>query len=81
MKQKINFVGGERNPFGEKKNILRPGKAIVNAYTLIAAFYCALSAILFYYVVENPFLAVIHLLALISLIANHLVLIQTKKLF
>jgi hypothetical protein len=62
----------------KKKNILRPGIVIITAYVLIAILYCAASAILFYYVVENIFLAIIHMLALFSVITNYLILIQTK---
>jgi PAS domain S-box-containing protein len=79
IKQKISFVNSTKNPVDNKKSILQPGIVIVNAYTLIAVLYCGSSAILFYYVVENIFLAIIHLLALLSIVTNYLILIQTKK--
>ena len=63
----------------KKKSILQPRIVIINACTLIAILYCASSAILCYYVVENIFLAIIHLLALLSVVMNYLILIQTKK--
>ncbi len=63
----------------KKKSILHPGIVIVNAYTLIAVLYCAFSAIPFFYVVENIFLAIIHLLALLSVVMNYFILFQTKN--
>ncbi|MEO6220740.1 MAG: hypothetical protein ABIO81_09960, partial [Ginsengibacter sp.] len=78
-KLKINFTDGESNPFGENKNILQPAKTIVNAYTLIAVFYCAFSTILFYFFVENAFLAIVHLLALLTIVTNYYILLQTKN--
>ena len=79
VKQKISFVDSTQNPFVKKKSILEPRIVIVNAYTLIAVVYCASSAILFYYVVENIFLAIVHLLALLGIVTNYLILIQTKN--
>ena len=80
IKQKISFVNSTEDPFvDEKKSTLQPGIAIAGAYTLIAVLYCASSAILFYYVVENIYLAIIHLLALLSVVTNYLILIQTKN--
>jgi hypothetical protein len=79
IKQKIIFVG-TKNPIDSKKSILQPGMAIINICTLIAVFYCISSALLFYHVVENIFLAVICLPALLSLVTNNLILIQTKKI-
>jgi len=78
-KQNISLSKGTKNPFGEKKNILEPARAIVNAYTLIAVLYCASSTVLFYYVVENIFLAIIHQLALFSVVTNYLILLRTKN--
>ena len=63
----------------KKKSILQPEILIVNACTLIAVLYCAFSAILFYYVVENIFLAIIHPMALLSVVTNYLILFQTKN--
>ena len=63
----------------QKKTVLQPGRAIVNAYTLIATLYCGFSGIVFFYIVQHIFLAVIHLLALLVIIANYLILIQTKN--
>ena len=63
----------------KKKSIFQPGIVIVNAYTLIAVLYCAFSAIPFFYVVENIFLAIIHLVALLSVVTNYLILFQTKN--
>ena len=79
IKPKISFVNSTKKPIDQKKSVLQPGIVIVNAYTLIAALYCASSAVLFYYVVENIYLAIIHLLALLSVVTNYLILIQTKK--
>src|SRR5258708_6379276 len=79
IKQKISFVDSSQNLFDEKKSISEPRIVIVNAYTLIAVIYCAASALLFYYVVENIFLAIVHLLALFSIITNYFILIQTKN--
>ncbi len=64
---------------GGSKVILQPRITIVNAYSLIAALYCSASAILFYSVVQSNFLAIIHLLALFSVLTNYFVLIQTKN--
>jgi hypothetical protein len=61
------------------KSILQPGIVIVNACRLTTVLYCAFSAILFYYVVENIFLAMVHLMTLHSVVTNCPVLIQTKK--
>lgn len=75
----ISFVDSAKNPINEKKSILQARIAIVNAYSLIAILYCASFAILFYYVVENTFLAIVHLLALLSVVTNYLILVQTKN--
>ena len=64
----------------EKRSILQPKIVIINACPLIAFLYCASSAILFYYVFENFFLAIIHLLALFSVVTNYLISIQAKKI-
>src|SRR6266700_1475339 len=79
FKQKISLVDNAQNPFDEMKGILQPGKVIVNAYTLIAVVYCTSSTILFYYVVNNIFLALVHLLALFGIVTNYFILIQTKN--
>jgi PAS domain S-box-containing protein len=79
VEQKNNPGNSDEKPGNEKKDIFEPGVAIVNAYTLIAILYCASSTVLFYYVVENIFLAAVHLLALISVIINYLILIRTKN--
>ena len=67
------------NPVAPKKTVLQPGRAIVNAYTLIAVLYCAFSAFLFYIVVQHIFLAIIHLLAMLVILTNYFILIQTKN--
>lgn len=75
----IGFVDDPKNSIDKKKNIGQSRILIVNAYTLIAALYCGSSAILFYYVVRNNFLAIIHLLALLIVLLNYIILIQTKR--
>lgn len=57
-----------------------PGIAIVKAYTLIAAIYCASFSLIFYYVAENTFLTEVHLAALISVTVNYTVLQFTGNL-
>ena len=79
IKQKIIFVR-PKNPVNKEENIPQPGMVINNIYKLIAVSYCTSSAILFYYVVENIFFAVIWLPALLGLVTNNLILIQTKKI-
>ena len=78
-KQKIGFVNDTKNPIDNRKNIRQSRILIVNAYTFIAALYCGSSAILFYYVVQNIFLAIIHLLALVIVLVNYIILIQTER--
>ena len=78
-KQKIGFVNDTANSIDNRKNIRQSRILIVNAYTFIAALYCGSSAILFYYVVQNIFLAIIHLLALIIVLVNYIILIQTER--
>ncbi len=58
----------------EDKEIISPGYAIVNAYTLIAQLYCLLSALLFYAFVRNIFLALVHGLAFITITVNYIIL-------
>lgn len=62
-----------------KNNVVPQHIGIVNAYTLIAAIYCALFSIIFYSVVHNIFLAIVHLLAFSSVVANYLILRRTKN--
>ena len=56
-----------------------PNFAIVKPFTLVAAFYCALFAIIFLFVVKNQFLFFVHLLACISVVTNYLVLQHTQN--
>jgi hypothetical protein len=79
VKQKISFVNDTKNSIDQKKNILQSGILVVNSYTFIAAFYCGSFAILFYYVVQNIFLAIIHLPALLIVLIIYIILIQTEK--
>ena len=79
IKQKISFVNITKNSVDQKKSILQPGIVIANANALIAVLHCASPAILFYYVVVEGILVMIHLPALLSVVANYLMLIQTKK--
>ena len=79
VKQKIGFVNDTKNSIDNRKNIRQSRILIVNAYTFIAALYCGSSAVLFYYVVQNIFLAIIHLLALIIVLVNYIILIQTER--
>ena len=60
-----------------KKTIYRPNIAIVNAYTIIVVIYCVSFSAIFYLAVKNIFLAVVHLLALISVISNYFILRKT----
>lgn len=53
--------------------------AIVNVYTLIAAIYCSLFSIIFYTIVQQNFLAIVHLLALLSVVGNYLLLRRMKN--
>jgi PAS domain S-box-containing protein len=55
------------------------GLLIVNAYTVIAVAYCATFTFLYYFVANNLFLAVLHLLALISVTANFFILRKTGQ--
>jgi signal transduction histidine kinase len=77
--RKSSFGDSGTNAPKKKKNYLQSRILIANAYTLIAALYCAFSTFLFYYVVGNIFLSVVHLLALIIIIANYFILIQTNN--
>ncbi|MBO9631746.1 MAG: PAS domain-containing protein [Chitinophagaceae bacterium] len=54
------------------------GLAVVNAYTAIAVMYCGVFSLLYYYVVENKFLAGLHFLALLSVLVNYLILKKTE---
>lgn len=54
-----------------------PRQAIVDAYTLIAASYCAASAVLFAFLVPHPFLAAVHASAFAAVVANRIVLART----
>ena len=78
IKQKISFVNSTENPVDEKKSTIQPAIVIINANTLIAVLCCVSPSSLFHYVVEIIFLVIIHL-ALLSVVANYLILIPTKK--
>jgi hypothetical protein len=80
IKQKRSFVDGTKNLPDKKKSILQPGIVIVNDYILFLAFYCAPAANFFYYVVENTFLAITLLLALLIILTKYQFLLQTKKI-
>ena len=80
IKQKSSFVNGTKNLTDKKESILQPGIVIVNDYILFSAFYCAPAANFFYYVVENTFLAIILLLALVTILTKYHFLVQTKKI-
>lgn len=58
----------------QTKPVAGPEQAIVNAYTFIAIIYCFASCLLFYATANNWFLSMIHLLALLVIIANYAVL-------
>lgn len=55
------------------------GLAIVNAYTTIAVIYCGVFSLLYYFVVANTFLAVLHFMALAAVITNYIILRRTEK--
>jgi PAS domain S-box-containing protein len=55
----------------------QPSIAIVNAYTVIAAVYCSSFTLIFYSLAGNRFLSAVHLLALISVLANYFILKRT----
>jgi PAS domain S-box-containing protein len=77
--ENIDFDGGEKHEKADVKRILQPRLAIVNSYTLIATVYCIASSILFFSLANNYFLAVVHLLALLSVVINYIVLLRTKN--
>lgn len=52
---------------------------IVNAYTFVAAAYCFTFGLIFIYITENIFLANIHLIACLVVIANYFLLKVTKN--
>jgi PAS domain S-box-containing protein len=58
----------------QNKPVVWTGRNIVNAYTLIAIFYCLLSTLLFYTIAANRFLSAVHGLALVTIVINFLVL-------
>lgn len=62
-----------------KNHVIPQHIAIVNAYTLIAAIYCALFSTIFYSVVHHTFLAIVHLIALSGVVANYFILQRTKN--
>lgn len=62
-----------------KNKIIPQHIAIVDAYTLIAIIYCTVFSVIFYAVVHNGFLTVVHLVALSGVVANYLFLQSTKK--
>jgi PAS domain S-box-containing protein len=62
-----------------KNHVIPHHIAIVNAYTLIAAIYCALFSIIFYAIGQHVFLAGVHLIALSGVIANFFILQCTKN--
>jgi hypothetical protein len=78
VKENSTFDGREKKEKTDVK-ILQPRLVIVNSYTLIAALYCISSSILFFAVVDNYFLGWIHLLALLSVVANYFILLRTKN--
>lgn len=53
--------------------------AIVNAYTLIGLIYCVTFSVIFYFVDPSMFLAVVHFLALVCIMANYFILQRTKN--
>lgn len=53
------------------------GLAVVNAYTGIAVIYCGVFSLLYFYIVDNIFLAGLHALALFSVLINYLILRRT----
>ncbi len=79
IKEKISFADIATNSTNENKNILHTRVTIINAFTLIAFLYCTSFAILYYYVVENILLSIVHLLASLIIVTNYFILIQTKK--
>jgi hypothetical protein len=79
IKQKSSFVDGTKNRTDKKESILQPGIVIVKDYILFSAFYCAPAANFSYYVVENTFLAITFLLALLIILTKYQFLLQTKK--
>src|ERR1700730_13706556 len=62
------------------ESLIRPRLAIVNGYTLIAIVYCFSFTIIFYAVVKNMFLAVIHGLALVSVLVSYIGFKKTGNL-
>lgn len=64
---------------GNSKQPDNPNIAIVKAYTLVAALYCTLFAIIFLFVVKNQFLFFVHLLAAVTVVTNYLVLQRSQN--
>ena len=63
----------------EEHTVVPQHIAVVKAYTLIAVIYCALFSIIFHSIVHNTFLAILHLLALSSVVTNYVMLRRTKN--
>ena len=76
IRQKIIFVNGFKNPIYKKKSSLPPG--ILTITTLIFLHY-VFSIIPCYYITENIFLAIFLLPALIKIVTNYPVSMQSKK--
>lgn len=55
------------------------GRAIVNAYTIIAVMYCGVFSLLYYFVVGNRFLGILHALAFGSVLFNYFLLRKTRN--